>query len=76
MVIKIIRESANIGDDEEEIDLEIGLLDTVTQRKLQRFVMKGKLFGDIWRLYIFFVRTEFDLVILNRMSNHPEKSRR
>lgn len=40
MVIKIIRESANIGDDEEEIDLEIGLLDTVTQRKLQRFVMK------------------------------------
>jgi hypothetical protein len=39
-VIKIIRESGTFGDDEEEIDLEIDQLDTVTQRKLQRFVMK------------------------------------
>ena len=29
-----------MGDDEEEIDLEIDQLDTVTQRKLQRFIMK------------------------------------
>ena len=43
-VIKIIRESANFGDDEEEIDLEIDQLDTITQRKLQRFVMKVRFF--------------------------------
>jgi Bromodomain extra-terminal - transcription regulation/Bromodomain len=42
-VIRIIRESANFGDDEEEIDLEIDQLDTVTQRKLQRFIMKVSL---------------------------------
>jgi len=40
-VIKIIRESGTFGDDEEEIDLEIDQLDTVTQRKLQHFVMKN-----------------------------------
>lgn len=39
-VINIIRESGSFGDDEEEIDLEIDALDTVTQRKLQRFVAK------------------------------------
>ena len=55
MVIKIIQESANLGD-EEEIDLEIGLLDTVTQRKLQRFVMKVSFLGDMWKLtWMFFL---------------------
>ena len=39
-VIQIIRESADLDDDEEEIDLEIDQLDTVTQRKLQKYVMK------------------------------------
>lgn len=40
-IIQIIRESANLNDDEEEIDLEIDQLNTSTQRKLQRFVMKN-----------------------------------
>uniref|UniRef100_A0A7S2RYW8 Bromo domain-containing protein n=1 Tax=Eucampia antarctica TaxID=49252 RepID=A0A7S2RYW8_9STRA len=40
-IIQIIRESATLNDDEEEIDLEIDQLDTSTQRKLQRFVMKN-----------------------------------
>jgi len=40
-VIQIIRESTKLSGDEEEIDLEIDQLDTATQRKLQRFVMKN-----------------------------------
>lgn len=40
-IIQIIRESATVADDEDEIDLEIDALDTATQRKLQRFVMKN-----------------------------------
>jgi hypothetical protein len=39
-VIQIIREAAPVGADEEEIDLEIDQLDTRTQRKLLRHVMK------------------------------------
>lgn len=39
-VIQIIRESAQLGGDEDEIDLEIDQLDTATQRKLQRYVNK------------------------------------
>eukprot|EP00978_Attheya_sp_CCMP212_P024789 scaffold78515_cov46-Attheya_sp.AAC.7 len=40
-VIQIIRESTTLSGNEEEIDLEIDQLDTATQRKLQRFVMKN-----------------------------------
>lgn len=39
-IIDIIRESAALNEDEDEIDLEIDQLDTATQRKLQRFVFK------------------------------------
>jgi hypothetical protein len=39
-VIEIIRESAAVNGDEEEIDLEIDLLPTSTQRKLLNFVNK------------------------------------
>ena len=39
-VIQIIRESASLNGDEDEIDLEIDQLDTVTQRKLLRHVSK------------------------------------
>ena len=39
-VIQIIREAAPVGADEDEIDLEIDQLDTSTQRKLFRHVMK------------------------------------
>ena len=39
-IIQIIRESASVADDDDEIDLEIDQLDTTTQRKLQRYVMK------------------------------------
>lgn len=39
-VIQIIRESASLEGDEDEIDLEIDQLDTVTQRKLLRHVSK------------------------------------
>jgi len=39
-VIQIIRESASLNGDEDEIDLEIDQLDTMTQRKLQRYVLK------------------------------------
>lgn len=49
-VINIIRESGSFGDDEEEIDLEIDALDTVTQRKLQRYVAKVKFI--VFQLYI------------------------
>ena len=42
-VIQIIRESAQLGADEEEIDLEIDQLDTATQRKLQRYVNKVRI---------------------------------
>jgi hypothetical protein len=41
-IIEIIRESADLNEDDEEIDLEIDQLDTYTQRKLQKFVMKTK----------------------------------
>lgn len=41
-VIEIIRESAAVNGDEEEIDLEIDLLPTSTQRKLLNFVNKNK----------------------------------
>ena len=37
-IIQIIRESASLAGDEDEIDLEIDQLDTVTQRKLLRHV--------------------------------------
>lgn len=40
-IIDIIRESAALNEDEDEIDLEIDQLDTATQRKLQRFVFKN-----------------------------------
>ena len=39
-VIEIIRESADLNDDDEEIDLEIDQLSTATQRKLLNFVNK------------------------------------
>mmetsp|Transcript_21797 Transcript_21797/g.25188 ORF Transcript_21797/g.25188 Transcript_21797/m.25188 type:complete len:481 (+) Transcript_21797:186-1628(+) len=39
-VIQIIREAAKLTGDEDEIDLEIDQLDTVTQRKLLRYVNK------------------------------------
>lgn len=39
-VIDIIRESATLNGDEDEIDLDIDQLDTATQRKLQRYVSK------------------------------------
>merc|ERR1740124_607843 len=39
-VIDIIRESADFGTEQEEIDIEIDKIDTVTQRKLQNFVLK------------------------------------
>lgn len=42
-IIEIIRESADLNEDDEEIDLEIDQLDTYTQRKLQKFVMKVRL---------------------------------
>merc|ERR1712157_13624 len=41
-VIDIIRESADLNADEEEIDVEIDKIDTATQRKLQKFVLKNK----------------------------------
>jgi len=41
-IIDIIKESAHINAEDEEIDLEIDQLDTVTQRKLQTFVLKNK----------------------------------
>jgi hypothetical protein len=39
-VVQIIREAAPVGADDDEIDLEIDQLDTKTQRKLLRHVMK------------------------------------
>lgn len=49
-VIQIIRESStHIGGDEEEIDLEIDQLDTVTQRKLQRYVLQVRLTRSYWK---------------------------
>merc|ERR1740124_2170947 len=41
-VIDIIRESADFDTEREEIDIEIDKIDTVTQRKLQNFVLKNK----------------------------------
>ena len=52
-VITIIRELATLTGNEEEIELEIDQLDTATQRKLQRFVMRVScfgLFGDVTEL--------------------------
>eukprot|EP00588_Corethron_pennatum_P014337 CAMPEP_0194277178 /NCGR_PEP_ID=MMETSP0169-20130528/9566_1 /TAXON_ID=218684 /ORGANISM="Corethron pennatum, Strain L29A3" /LENGTH=1212 /DNA_ID=CAMNT_0039021077 /DNA_START=1190 /DNA_END=4828 /DNA_ORIENTATION=+ len=40
-VITIIRENMKLSTDSDEIDLEIDQLDTQTQRKLQRYVMKN-----------------------------------
>merc|ERR1719162_621891 len=39
-VIQIIREAAQLTGEEDEIDLEIDQLDTITQRKLLRYVTK------------------------------------
>merc|ERR1740124_1596993 len=41
-IIDIIRESADFDTEREEIDIEIDKIDTVTQRKLQNFVLKNK----------------------------------
>merc|ERR1740124_1484001 len=41
-VIDIIRESADFDTEREEIDIEIDKIDTVTQRKLQNFVLKQR----------------------------------
>lgn len=46
-VIQIIREAAPVGADEDEIDLEIDQLDTKTQRKLLRHVMKVSIFRTL-----------------------------
>eukprot|EP00587_Corethron_hystrix_P001600 CAMPEP_0113306560 /NCGR_PEP_ID=MMETSP0010_2-20120614/5759_1 /TAXON_ID=216773 ORGANISM="Corethron hystrix, Strain 308" /NCGR_SAMPLE_ID=MMETSP0010_2 /ASSEMBLY_ACC=CAM_ASM_000155 /LENGTH=1218 /DNA_ID=CAMNT_0000161245 /DNA_START=488 /DNA_END=4144 /DNA_ORIENTATION=- /assembly_acc=CAM_ASM_000155 len=40
-VITIIRENMKLSPDDDEIDLEIDQLDTITQRKLQRYVNKN-----------------------------------
>jgi hypothetical protein len=42
-IIQIIREAAPVGADEDEIDLEIDQLDTKTQRKLLKHVMKVRI---------------------------------
>ena len=42
-VIKIIRESANLGEDDTHFDIGFDELDTSTQRKLQRFLTKVSL---------------------------------
>jgi hypothetical protein len=52
-VIQIIRESAKLNDDEDEIDLEIDQLDTVTQRKLQRYVAKVRFARVALRLLMY-----------------------
>jgi len=41
-VIEIIRESADLNEEEDEIDLEIDQLKVSTQRKLMNFVLKNK----------------------------------
>ena len=51
-IIQIIRESTTVGDDEDEIDLEIDALDTTTQRKLQRYVMKVRYSSSLLRTRI------------------------
>ena len=43
-VIQIIKESADLDDDLDNIDLEIDLLDTATQRKLYNYVMKVRIY--------------------------------
>ena len=42
-VMRIIRESGIVNDDDDEIDLDIDHLNTKTQRKLQKFVMQVRL---------------------------------
>ena len=44
-VINIIKESANLNDDEDEIDLEIDQLSTATQRKLLNFVNQVSIYA-------------------------------
>ncbi len=54
-IIQIIRESATLNDDEDEIDLEIDQLDTRTQRKLQRFVMKVRPYNRHTNIIVLYV---------------------
>ena len=51
-VIQIIREAAQLPGDEDEIDLEIDLLDTATQRKLLRHVAKVSVIFNGWALLL------------------------
>jgi len=54
-VIQIIRESASLAGDEDEIDLEIDQLDTVTQRKLLRHVSKVRFWRCELHVLLFFL---------------------
>ena len=38
--MQIIREADFVNDDDDEIDLDLDQLDTITQRKLQSYVME------------------------------------
>ena len=61
-VVKIIRESANV-DDDDTLEMDVDQLDTVTQRKLQRFVMKVSM-----------IRRVLLILMVERLSNffsHP-----
>ena len=50
-VIQIIKESADLDDDLENIDLDIDQLDTATQRKLYNYVMKVSYYWSLLRIH-------------------------
>jgi len=56
-VITIIRENMKLSSDSDEIDLEIDQLDTQTQRKLQRYVMKvyNNIMMNFWNFLKFLI---------------------
>ena len=71
-IVKIIRECANLDDDEEQIDMEIDQLDTATQRKLQRYVMKVRIFFVFCKRGVRLIFIGSDLVSTERETSEKE----
>ena len=73
-VIQIIREAAKLTGEEDEIDLEIDQLDTVTQRKLLKHVSKVRLvFHREWIKHDAILLTSFVSSVKSLSNNRRDK---
>ena len=70
-VIEIIRESADLNEEEDEIDLEIDQLKVSTQRKLMNFVLKVSTM--FYQLHLFRERSFFSQFIFNFRTSQSQR---